>query len=265
MVVGFDPEQEILIKTWWTVSEGRYVEQADEAVLGARASASLRVGAGDTILLEEDQVTVVGVLGETGSNDDYHVFVPLPKVQGVFDREGLVSAADIRALCSACPAEDIAGMINEEIPGVRAVAVRQIAETEMNLVTKVNRFMITLAGITLVVGAFGVVNTMISSVHERVRDIGIMKAVGASRRQIVRMFVYEAIGVGVIGGFLGYAAGTLLSYVIGPLIFDDLAVAYDLQYLGPALGLAVLVAAVASVYPAFRASQIRVAESLRSL
>lgn len=156
-------------------------------------------------------------------------------------------------------------MINEEVPGVRAVAVRQIAETEMNLVTKVNRFMLTLAGITLIVGAFGVVNTMISSVHERVRDIGIMKAVGASRHQIVRMFAYEAIGVGVIGGLLGYAVGTLLSYVIGPLIFDDLAVTYDLQYLGPALGLAILVAAVASVYPSLRASQVRVAESLRSL
>ncbi len=265
VVVGFDPEQERVIKSWWTLSEGRYVEQPDEAVLGARASASLRVGVGDTILLEDEQVTVVGILGETGSNDDYHVFVPLPTVQRVFAREGLVSAADIRALCSACPAEDIAGMINGEIPGVRAVAVRQIAETEMNLVTKVNRFMLTLAGITLIVGAFGVVNTMISSVHERVRDIGIMKAVGASRHQIVRMFVYEGIGVGVIGGLLGYAAGTLLSYVIGPLIFDDLAVAYDLQYLAPALGLAILVAAVASVYPAFRASQVRVAESLRSL
>ncbi len=265
VVVGFDPEQERVIKSWWTLSEGRYVEQPDEAVLGARASASLRVGVGDTILLEDEQITVVGILGETGSNDDYHVFVPLPTVQRVFAREGLVSAADIRALCSACPAEDIAGMINGEIPGVRAVAVRQIAETEMNLVTKVNRFMLTLAGITLIVGAFGVVNTMISSVHERVRDIGIMKAVGASRHQIVRMFVYEAIGVGVIGGLLGYAAGTLLSYVIGPLIFDDLAVAYNLQYLAPALGLAILVAAVASVYPAFRASQVRVAESLRSL
>jgi putative ABC transport system permease protein len=265
MVVGFDPEQERQIKTWWTVSEGRYVEQPDEAVVGARASASLHVGVGDTILLQEEQVTVAGILGETGSNDDYHIFVPLQTVQRVFAREGLVSAADIRALCSACPAEDIAGMINEEIAGVRAVAVRQIAETEMNLVTKVNRFMLTLAGITLVVGAFGVINTMISSVHERVRDIGIMKAVGASRHQIVRMFVYEAIGVGVIGGLLGYAVGTLLSYVIGPLIFDDLAVAYDLQYLAPAVGLAILVAAVASVYPAFRASQIRVADSLRSL
>ncbi|OGO01538.1 MAG: hypothetical protein A2Y72_06055, partial [Chloroflexi bacterium RBG_13_53_26] len=255
MVVGFDPEQERLIKTWWTVSEGRYTEGPDEAVLGTTISKSLDVGVGDTILLGEQGVTVVGVLGETGSNDDYHMFVPLETVQRTFAKEGLVSAADIRALCSACPAEDIAGMINEDVPGVRAVAVRQIAETEMNLVTKVNRFMLTLASITLVVGAFGVVNTMISSVHERIRDIGIMKAVGASRRQIVRMFVYEAIGVGVVGGILGYLAGTLLSYVIGPLIFDDLAVAYDLQYLLPALGLAILVAAAASVYPAFRASQ----------
>ena len=265
MVVGFDPEQERLIKTWWGISEGKYTEGPNEAILGARVSKSLDVGVGDAILLEEQEVTVVGILGETGSNDDYHMFVPLETVQRTFAKEGLVSAADIRALCSACPAEDIAGMINEDIPGVRAVAVRQIAETEMNLVTKVNRFMLTLAGITLVVGAFGVVNTMISSVHERIRDIGIMKAVGASRRQIVRMFVYEAIGVGVMGGVLGYLAGTLLSYVLGPLIFDDLTVAYDLQYLLPAVGLAILVAAAASVYPAFRASQIRVAESLRAL
>lgn len=265
MVVGFDPEQERLIKTWWIVSEGRYTEGPDEAIVGTTISKSLDVGVGDTIILGEQQVAVVGVLGETGSNDDYHMFVPLETVQRTFAKEGLVSAADIRALCSACPAEDIAGMINEDVPGVRAVAVRQIAETEMNLVTKVNRFMLTLASITLVVGAFGVVNTMISSVHERIRDIGIMKAVGASRRQIIRMFVYEAIGVGVVGGILGFLAGTLLSYVIGPLIFDDLTVTYDLQYLLPALGLAILVAAAASVYPAFRASQIRVADSLRAL
>jgi putative ABC transport system permease protein len=265
MVVGFDPEQERLIKTWWTVSEGKYNEQPNEAIIGARASALLGVGVGDTITLGEQEVTIVGILGETGSNDDYHMFVPLETVQTAFGKEGLVSSADIRALCSACPVEDISGRINSAIPGVRALAVKQIAETEMNLVSKINRFMLTLAGITLVVGSFGVVNTMISSVHERIRDIGIMKAVGASRRQIVRMFVYEAIGVGVIGGILGYIVGTLLSYVIGPLIFDGLTVSYSLQYLLPALGLAILVATVASVYPAFRASQIRVADSLRSL
>jgi putative ABC transport system permease protein len=105
---------------------------------------------------------------------------------------------------------------------------------------------------------------MMSSVHERTKDIGIMKAVGASRGQIVRMFVYEAVAVGLIGGILGYLSGTLLSYVLGPLIFDGLAMSYAPQYLLPALGLAIAVAVAASVYPAFRASQVRVADSLRA-
>jgi len=172
---------------------------------------------------------------------------------------------DIRALCSACPVEFIADSINQNIPGVRAVAVKQIAETEMNLMEKINRFMIALAGITLVVGSFGVVNTMMSSVHQRVKDIGIMKSVGASRSQIVKMFLYEALVIGLIGGVLGYMVGTFLSYLIGPLIFEDLAVSYAPQYFLPALGLAILVAVVASAYPAYRASRVSVADSIRSL
>jgi len=265
MVVGFEPEQERLIKSWWTISDGRYPEQQDEAILGARASAALDVDLGDNISIKEQEVTVIGILDETGSNDDYQVFVPLATVQRAFEKEGLISSADIRALCSACPVESIADLVNDAIPGVRAVAVKQIAQTEMNLMSKVNRFMLALAGITLVVGSFGVVNTMMSSVHQRVKDIGIMKAVGASRLQITKMFLYEALVVGLMGGILGYIAGTFLSYVIGPLIYEDLAVSYVLQYFLPALALAILVAVVASVYPAFRASKVSVADSLRSL
>jgi putative ABC transport system permease protein len=265
MVVGFDPKQERQLRSWWTVSDGRYPEQQDEAMLGARASGALGLNEGDSILLKDREVTVVGVLGETGSNDDYQVFVPLETVQQAFGKDGLISSMDIRALCNACPVEYIADALNETIPGVRAVAVKQIAQTEMNLMEKVNDFLLALAGITIVVGSFGVVNTMMSSVHERVRDIGIMKAVGASRNQIVKMFLYEALVVGLMGGVIGYILGTLLSYVIGPLIFDGLAVRYAPLYLPAALGLAVFVAAVASVYPAIRASSIKVADSLRSL
>ncbi|OGO02612.1 MAG: hypothetical protein A2Y59_00315, partial [Chloroflexi bacterium RBG_13_52_14] len=265
MVVGFDPKQERQLKSWWTVSNGRYPEQQDEAMLGARASAALGLNAGDSILLKDREVIIVGVLGETGSNDDYQVFVPLETVQQAFGKDGLISSMDIRALCNACPVEYIADAINKTIPGIRAVAVKQIAQTEMNLMEKVNDFLLALAGITIVVGSFGVVNTMMSSVHERVRDIGIMKSVGASRNQIVKMFLYEALVVGLVGGVIGYILGTLLSYVIGPLIFDGLAVRYAPLYLPAALGLAVFVAAVASVYPAIRASGIKVADSLRAL
>ncbi|MDR9459141.1 MAG: FtsX-like permease family protein [Dehalococcoidia bacterium] len=265
MVVGFDPESEWIIKSWWTVADGKYPDNQNEAILGARASEILDVDSGDSILIVGQQVTVSGILSETGSNDDYQIFVPLATVQSAFGKEGLISSVDIRALCSGCPVEVIANSINNNIPGVRAVAVKQIAETEMNLMGNVNRFMLALAGITLVIGSFGVVNTVMSSVYQRLRDIGIMKAVGASRGQIVRMFLYEAIVIGIIGGILGFLLGTILSYLIGPLIFQGLDVSYAPQYLPLALGLAILVSVVASVYPAYRASKIKVSDSFRSL
>ena len=265
MVVGIDPVEELKIKTWWKVQGGKYLEQKDEALVGALAAQFLNLKIGDVIPLDGTSVTVAGILEETGSNDDYQVFVPLDTLQKASGREGLVSSIDIRALCNACPVETIADGINKDIPGVRAVAVKQIAASEMGMMERMSKFMLTLAGITLAVGLFGVVNTMMTSVNERIKDIGIMRAVGASRSQIVKAFIYEAIIIGIIGGILGYLAGTLLAYIAGPLVFEGTTVAYVPQYFALALVLAIAVAVVATVYPAIRATQIKVADSFRSL
>ncbi len=265
IVVGVDPQQERQLKTWWRIREGEYIERADQALAGVMAADLLELNLGDMIALNGIEVTITGILEETGSNEDYQVFLPIETAQQAFDKESLVSSIDVRALCSACPTSDIAGSINGNIPGVRAVAVKQIAETEMGMMEKISKFLLALAGITLAVGCFGVVNTMLTSVHERIKDIGIMRAVGASRDQIIRIFLYEAIVIGIAGGFLGYVVGTLLAYVVGPLIFGGVAVTYVPQYLLPALALAVFIAVIATVYPAFRASRIKVADSFRSL
>ena len=265
IVVGVDPQQERQLKTWWRIREGEYLERADQALVGAMAAELLELKVGDKIALNGREVAITGILEETGSNEDYQVFLHIKTVQEAFDKEGLVSSIDVRALCSACPTSDIAGSINGNIPGVRAVAVKQIAETEMGMMEKVGKFMLALAGITLAVGCFGVVNTMLTSVHERIKDIGIMRAVGASRNQIIKIFLYEAIIVGIVGGFLGYVVGTVLAYIVGPLIFGGVAVTYVPQYFLPALALATFIAVVATVYPAFRASRIKIADSFRSL
>jgi putative ABC transport system permease protein len=265
IVVGIAPQEERLVKTWWKVSQGKYLEAPDEALLGAVAAQLLKLNVDDKITLDGGEATITGILEETGSNEDYQIFVPLETAQKAFDKEGLVSSIDIRALCNACPTSDIASAINENMAGVRAVAVTQIAETEMGMLEKVSRFLFALAAITLAVGCFGVVNTMTTSVHERIKDIGILKAVGASRNQIMKIFFYEAIIIGVAGGLLGYVAGTLLAYIIGPLIFGGVAVTYAPQYFLPSLALATFIAVIASVYPAFRASKIKVADSFRSL
>jgi putative ABC transport system permease protein len=265
MVVGMVPEEESKIKTWWKIEQGKYLEGTDQALVGAVAAKLLTLNTGDTVELNGSAVTVTGILEETGSNDDYQIFVPLETLQKAFGKEGLISSIDIRALCNACPVEVIANAINQNITGVRAIAVKQVAEAEMGVMERMNKFMLALGGITLAVGLFGVVNTMMSSVNERIKDIGIMRAVGASRNQIMRVFIYEAIIIGIVGGIFGYLAGTLLAYIVGPIIFEGTNINFVLKYLPLSLALAILVAVIATLYPALRAARIRVADSFRSL
>jgi putative ABC transport system permease protein len=265
MVVGIDPLPELNIKTWWRIDGGEYLNGNGQALVGAVAAELLELKEGDPLDLNGEKVTVAGVLEETGSDEDYQIFVPLPTLQQAFDKEGLVSSVDIRALCNACPVVMIADDINNLIPGVRAIAVQQIASAEMEMMSRINRFMLALAGITLAVGLFGVGNTMMRSVNERTKDIGIMRAVGASQPQIMKLFIYEAIVIGVVGGIFGYLAGTLLAYGLGPVVFGVSAITPIPQYFPLALGLAIGVAVAATVYPAFRATRVKVADSFRSL
>jgi len=265
MAVGIDPEEESKLKSWWRIREGGFIESPGQALVGAIAAELLKLKAGDVIVLNGADITVAGVLEEAGSSDDYQVFVPIGTLQKAFGKEGLVSSVDVRALCNACPVEQIADRLNQNLPGIRAVAVKQVAASEMDMMEKVKKFMLALAGITLAVGLFGVINTMIASVHERIKDIGIMRAVGASRNQIIKIFVYEAITIGIIGGIFGYVAGTLLAYGAGPLIFEDMAITYAPKYFPLSLALATLIAIAAAIYPAFSATRIKVADSFRSL
>jgi len=265
VVVGIDPQEENMIKTWWRVQDGEYLGQTDQAMIGSGTAELLKLNTGNKINLNGVDVIITGILEETGSIDDYQVFVPINTLQKAFDKEGVVSSIDVRALCNGCPVESIADSINNNIPGVRAVAVKQVAATEMGLMEKINNFMLALSGITLAVGLFGVINTMMTSIHERIKDFGIMRAVGASRNQIIKILIYEATIIGFVGGILGYGVGTLLAYVIGPLLFEGVAISYVPLYLPLSMALAILVAIIGTIYPAFRATKIRVADSFRSL
>jgi putative ABC transport system permease protein len=265
MLVGIQPAEEQIIRTWWQVKTGEYLKEGREILAGASAARLLKLNIGDNVTYKNNEFTVTGVLEETGSGEDYELFVPLTPLQAASEKEGIISSIDIRALCKACPVEIIADSLNQSIPGIRAVAVKKVAQTEMGMLDRINRLMFALAGITLAIGAFGVANTMLTSVHERIKDIGIMRAVGASRNQIIKVFLEEAIIIGIIGGIVGYIAGSLLAYGIGPLIYEGAAVRFVIPYLPVSLVISLLVAIAATAYPAFQASRIRVADSFRSL
>ena len=265
VAVGIDPEEQFKVNTWWQVAKGEYLSNDNQAVLGSMAAASLNLNVGDTVQLRGKNLIVAGILADTGAGDDYQVFLPLATLQAAFDKRGLVSSVDVRALCNGCPVEIIAQAINQNIPGVRAVAIKQIANSEMGMLEKINKFMLALAGVSLVVGGFGVFNTLLTSINERLKDIGIMRAVGASRSQIIKALLYEAIVLGVAGGFSGYAAGTLLAYAIGPLIFEGSTISFVAMYLPLSIGVAMAIALLATLYPALQATRVKVADSFRAL
>ncbi len=265
LVVGVRPDDEKQVRTWWNIERGIYLSGANDAIVGASASELLSLNPGDTITIGNASFNIVGVLGSTGANDDYQIFTSLSTIQKAMGKEGKLSTIDIRALCNGCPVVEIVGDLNKNVTGIRALAVQQVAQTEVGMLARINRLMLALAGITLLIGAFGVTNTMMTSVHERIKDIGIMRAVGSSQRQIVAMFLEEAAVVGVLGGIFGYVAGSLMAYGIGPLIFEGTAVSWIPRFFPVSIGVAVAVAILAAAYPAFRATRIRVADSFRSL
>jgi putative ABC transport system permease protein len=263
-VVGVFPAEEKAIRVWWGFTEGEYLSGPDTLVAGAVAARSLGLSAGQTVSISGHDYTVSGVLTDSGSNDDFLLFVPLSTLQAVSGKNGLMSTIDVRALCTGCPVEKIAHALSTDIPGIHAVAVRQVAEAELGMWHGMRTIVLLLASVTLLVGLFGVMNSMSAMVMERRKDIGIMRAVGASRQQIVSMFLYESLALGVLGGVAGYAAGLLLALGVGPLMLGGIGVTPVFEYVPLAIGLAAAISMIAAVYPALSAARMKVADAVRT-
>jgi putative ABC transport system permease protein len=123
-------------------------------------------------------------------------------------------------------------------------------------------FLGAIAGISLVVGGIGIMNIMLVSVTERTREIGIRKAVGALKRDILLQFLIESLVMSLIGGLLGIALGVATSTLIGNLSADLTPVA-DIGTVLMASGFAATIGLVFGLYPAWRASSLRPIEALR--
>lgn len=271
ILMGVDPKEEPKIKAWWKL-DGRWISAEDgertEVMLGSDISKPLGLVVGSTITLTNGNNSVdgdvVAVIETTGGSEDGYIITSLKTAQYLFDNEGKISSIEVRALCNDCPVEEMSRQIEAALPNVEARAMSQIVLSEMALIKRTQSSAMAVSIITLLVSALTVASTMLASVNEKLKEIGIMRAVGASDIQIVSMLLFEGAIIGAIGGSVGFVLGTLVSFVAAPLLLS--VTPSPIWILLPAAaGVSITVGMVASVIPAKRAVSIDPAEVLRSV
>ncbi len=265
IVGGVILDKELVARFWWEISEGRFMENDNEAVIGRLFAAATETKVGDTLDIGQNKVKVAGVLKETDSPDDYMVFMPLKAVQAIFGKKGKISMINVRAMCPKCPVGEAAVEINKKILGVRATSQREIATAQSQIFQKTAALLVSFVVAALIISSIGVFNIILGSIHSRLRDIGLLKTMGASKGQLIRLFLYEAVLIGITGGVIGFVIGSGLSYIVGPILFKDIVIKIGPRFFVIALLLGTVTTIAASIYPAIYASKIRVAEAFKSL
>ena len=251
------------------------------AVLGPATAQSLfkdTPAVGERITISDHQFTVVGVLASVGSssvsNDDDTIVVPISTfasrlsastnaraVNAIYvgARDAGSIAAAHQEITQALIANHATTVANQDF----SILTFQALMSALNETTSVlTTLLSSIAGISLLVGGIGVMNIMLVSVSERIREIGLRKALGATPALIRRQFLVEAAILGLLGGALGVALGIIGCAILTPVLGINVSVSVPATLL--ALAVSLTVGLVAGVYPATRAARLAPIDALRS-
>ena len=265
MMMGVDPKAEFKLKRWWSIA-GRPIEKGRELLVGDAVVKRFDLTMGDTLKVNGQDYTVVGLLAKTGSQDDQLLIAPLSVAQAALGKEGQISMVEIAALCHDCPVDDMVNQLQIALPGTAVQAVQQVVKTRMHALDQFRLFAWGVAVTVVIIGALLVFVTMMAAISERTREIGIFRAIGYRRRHVLHLVLVEAAIVSALGGVLGYLTGIAATLAALPLLEGGKA---SWQW-NPTLAVASVVAAIlvgliASLQPALRASRLEPSEALRAL
>lgn len=289
LLAGVDFAAELRLKRWWHIS-GQRPQSDDDVLVGYEAARALALidvplevkevsgGGSHHVSSEPSDVRiargsvqiasrahrVAGIIGPTGGAEDRMIFGSLGHVQTLLGRPGQLSIIEVSALCKDCPVSDIVSQVSRQLPHANVSAVQQAVRARTEAVERLTKFSAVVSAVVLAIGALMIFTTMMGSVIERTKEIGVLRAIGFRRSHIIKELMIEVSAISTAGGLIGWGAGTVASWAALPY-FSETRMAFELR--SPlvlfAVAVAVVIGLLSSVYPALRASRLDPSEAVR--
>jgi len=225
-VVGADLAAARRLHPAWRITDVAGAPGAGGALMGARLMARLGVRPGAALRLdptggrgEPVAITIAGRL-EAGGADDEALWIPLAAAQAVSGRPGRASLAQARISDESRAADAVAALGRDGT--LRPLVLHALSATEGRLLERMRRLMALVTIAALIAAGLCAFGTLTDLALERRREIALMKALGATREDVVRVFVAESLAIGAIGGLAGWLLGLGLAQVIGREVFHSL-------------------------------------------
>lgn len=269
LIYGVDMATLAAIKPAWQIS-GRIPTNDWEVLLGYEVAQHEKLKPGDQFAAHGGGSLVIsGIVGLTGSQDDAFVYLPIQTAQKLLNQQNVATAIGVKVT----DPERMKGIIDalvKEVPGIQIVTMGEVMNSISNLAAAARAMSLSIVMIAILISAVGVLNSILMTVFERTQEIGMMRAVGASRQDIFLIIIEETTILAAGGGLIGIAAAIFGSRLIemfvrmmmpyvpsGKLIsFDPLLALGSVAFI-LAIGLA------AGLYPAWKASKINPIEAIK--
>ncbi|VVB96497.1 MacB-like periplasmic core domain protein [uncultured archaeon] len=275
LVCGILPEKQIKDLK---LTSGRYLVPGDEykAVVGSSIAQKFNLKVGDELEIKSKRmkssssishtrnVTVVGIQEYSGTMFDSFVSMPLDAAQRFYKMENTVSFI----YAEPAPGTDsslLAKRIDLSVEKVKSRSPAQLRKDVEGEIVFISLITISAAILAAIIGGLSVMNTMLMSVSERTKEFGLLKALGAERKNILFMTMGEAALMGIIGGISGIVAGGIITYLLNKSFEAQGSALFAITPRLVVIGLlfAISLGVICGTYPAYRATKMSPMEALR--
>jgi ABC-type antimicrobial peptide transport system permease subunit len=247
----------------FNIVEGGQLTNNRQIILGRLMANSINKAIGDTIEVGGSRFKVVGIYESGSAWEEMGGVITLRDAQAYMGRPRKVSMYMVKVNDPARAAE-IVSRINDEFPDVHASLSGEFVD-QMPDMQNVDGLLAAISFLAIGVGGIGVLNTMLMSVLERTREIGVLRALGWQRRRVLGMIMNESLLLGLAGGLAGIVVAFGLTYLFTliPMLGSMITSRWDMVIFARAMGVALALGAIGGLYPAYRATRLRPIEALR--